>query len=107
MFGSNFIAFLTVQGFFVGIVFGILNSSDAFSLLTDTLLISIFFYLVAHIVVAFYFTTLQISNKYFSKKMLERDLDQFALEINKREKLIDSATAASFFDDSTVSRNKT
>lgn len=106
MFGSNFIAFLTVLGFFVGIVFGILNSSDALHLLIDTLFISSFFYLFAHLVVALYFRTLQISTKHFSKNMLELDLDRFVLEINKREKMIDAATAASFFEDAAASGEK-
>jgi len=106
MFGSNFVAFLTVQGFFIGIVFGILNSSSALSLLIDTLLISIFFYLFAHIIVALYFTTLQMTTNHFSKKMLELDLDRFVSEINKREKLIDNTTAASFFDNASSSGDK-
>jgi hypothetical protein len=91
MLGENFVYFFTVQGFFIGIIFGILKSFDAEGLLIYTFFISIFFYLFSHIIVAFYFRTITAKAYSFSKDLHEKDLDLFVSEINKREKLIDSA----------------
>ena len=91
MFGENFVYFFTVQGFFVGIIFGILKSFDAYGLLLYTFLITTFFYLFSHVIVAMYFKTLNAKSHYFPRDLHERELDLFVKEINKREKLIDSA----------------
>lgn len=91
MLGENFVYFFTVQGFFVGIIFGILKSFDAEGLLVYTFFITTFFYLFSHIIIAMYFKTLSARSSYFPKDVHEKDLDLFVQEINKREKLIDSA----------------
>jgi hypothetical protein len=92
MAGENFVYFFTVQGFFIGIIFGILKSFDAAGLLTYTFFITLFFYLFSHIIIAFYFRTLSVKAYSFNKNNHEKDLDFFVKEINKREKIIDSAT---------------
>ncbi|MBN2817175.1 MAG: hypothetical protein JXQ67_10865 [Campylobacterales bacterium] len=91
MLGENFVYFFTVQGFFVGIIFGILKSFDAEGLFVYTFLITIFFYLFSHIIIALYYRTITAKAYLFPKEDHERDLDSFVKEINKREKLIDSA----------------
>lgn len=92
MLGENFVYFFTVQGFFVGIIFGILKSFDAEGLLLYTFFITTFFYLFSHIIIALYFRTITAKASYFPKDAHEKELDLFVKEINKREKLIDSAT---------------
>ncbi len=91
MLGENFVYFFTVQGFFIGIIFGILKSFDAEGLLLYTFFITTFFYLFSHIIIAFYFKTLTVKAYLFPKEVHEKELDLFVKEINKREKLIDSA----------------
>ena len=91
MLGENFVYFFTVQGFFIGIIFGILKSFDAEGLLVYTFFITTFFYLFSHIIIALYFKTMTARASYFPKELHERELDMFVKEINKREKLIDSA----------------
>ncbi len=91
MLGENFVNFFTVQGFFVGIIFGILKSFDAEGLLIYTFFITTFFYLFSHIIIALYYRTLTARAYNFPKNMHEKELDEFVKEINKREKLIDSA----------------
>jgi hypothetical protein len=91
MLGENFVYFFTVQGFFVGIIFSVLKSFDAEGLLTYTFLITIFFYLFSHIIVALYYQTISAKSYRFAKDIHEKELDMFVKEINKREKLIDSA----------------
>lgn len=90
MLGENFVYFFTVQGFFIGIVFGILKSFDAEGLLIYTFFITTFFYLFSHIIIALYFRTLTAKAYNFPKDLHEEELDLFVKEINKREKLIDS-----------------
>ena len=92
MLGENFVYFFTVQGFFVGIIFGILKSFDAEGLLLYTFFITTFFYLFSHLIIAMYFRTMTAKTYNFPKDSHERDLDMFVREINKREKLIDSAS---------------
>jgi len=58
MLGENFVYFFTVQGFFIGIIFGILKSFDAQGLLVYTFFITIFFYLFSHVIIAFYYRTI-------------------------------------------------
>ena len=91
MLGENFVYFFTVQGFFVGIIFGILKSFDAEGLLVYTFFITTFFYLFSHIIIALYFRTMTAKAYNFPKELHEKELDIFVKEINKREKLIDSA----------------
>ena len=91
MLGENFVYFFTVQGFFVGIIFGILKSFDADGLFMYTFFITIFFYLFSHIIIAFYYKTLTARSYKFPRDNHEKELDFFVKEINKREKLIDSA----------------
>lgn len=88
--GSNFVSFLTVQGFFIGIVFGVLKSTTPENFLGFTVLITTFFYLFAHLCVGFYFQTLGIKTHPFPKHSHERNLDAFVREINKREQFIDA-----------------
>ena len=90
MLGENFVYFFTVQGFFVGIIFGVLKSFDAEGLLVYTFFITIFFYLFSHIIIALYYKTFTAKSYYFPKETHELELDIFVREINKREKLIDS-----------------
>jgi hypothetical protein len=92
MLGENFVYFFTVQGFFVGIIFGILKSFDAEGLLVYTFLITTFFYLFSHIIIAMYFKTITAKSYYFPRDIHEKELDLFVKEINKREKLIDTAS---------------
>ncbi|MEA2073785.1 MAG: hypothetical protein U9O86_09395 [Campylobacterota bacterium] len=91
MLGENFVYFFTVQGFFVGIIFGVLKSFDANGLFVYTTLITIFFYLFSHIIIALYYRTLTARSYQFPREAHEKQLDVFVKEINKRERLIDSA----------------
>ncbi|MGZ5207780.1 MAG: hypothetical protein ACXWB0_02085 [Sulfuricurvum sp.] len=88
--GSNFVSFLTVQGFIFGVVFGILQSTSAENFLGLVILITVFFYLFAHLCVGFYFQTLGIKVHAFPKQSHEKNLDNYVREINRREQFIDA-----------------
>ncbi|MEA3331890.1 MAG: hypothetical protein U9Q29_09380 [Campylobacterota bacterium] len=91
MLGENFVYFFTVGGFFIGIIFGILKSFDAEGLLVYTFFITTFFHLFSHVIIAMYYKTITGKVYFFPKELHEKDLDLFVKEINKREKMIDSA----------------
>ena len=103
MLGENFVYFFTVQGFFVGIIFGVLKSFDAEGLLLYTFFITTFFYLFSHIIIALYYQTLTAKAHYFPKESHEMDLDLFVKEIKRREELVD---AASKLTDLAIKMNK-
>lgn len=88
--GSNFVSFLTVQGFFIGIVFGVLKASDPESFLGMVILVTGFFYLFSHLCVGFYFQAQGVKSHPFPKNAHEHNLDFFVREINKREQFVDA-----------------
>ena len=94
MLSENFIYFFTVWGFFVGIIFGVLKSFDAEGLLTYTLLITAFFYMFGHLIIAFYYKTMNVKTYMFPKDLHEKELDLFLYEIKKREQIMDKTIAS-------------
>ena len=95
-----------MQGFFIGIVFGVLKSDTPESFLGFVIFVTMFFYLFAHLCVGFYFQTLGIKAPFFPKQSHEHNLDFFVREINKREQFIDAfyANKAELLDESTRSK---
>jgi hypothetical protein len=88
---SNFVSFLTVQGFFIGFVFSILKAQSAEGILVYTLLITAFFYLFSHFIISFFIRFSPLRQEYFPKVRHEKDLDYYVNEISKREKIADSS----------------
>jgi len=88
---TNFVSFLTVQGFFIGFVFSVLKAQNAEDVLVYTLLITGFFYLFSHFIISFFIRYSPVRQEYFPKNRHESDLDYYANEINKRERVIDNA----------------
>ncbi len=89
--GVNFVYFFTVFGFFLGIAYATIKSTDPESFLIFTLAITSFFYLFGHISVGFYFRTLNAKLYSFPKDNHEKQLDTIVKEISRREKIIDIA----------------
>jgi len=88
---TNFVSFLTVQGFFIGFVFSVLKAQSAEGILIYTLLITGFFYLFSHFVISFFIRYTPLRQEYFPKIRHEEDLDYYANEISKRETVIESS----------------
>ena len=89
--GANFVAFFTVQGFFIGVIFALLKADTAEGILYYTFMITMFFYLFSHLFVAFYFRTISSKSVYFPKDLHETQLDKYVHEIAKREEYIEEA----------------
>jgi len=88
---TNFVSFLTVQGFFIGFVFSILKAQSAEGVLVYTLLITAFFYLFSHFIISFFIRFSPVRQSYFPKTRHEQDLDYYANEISKREKVAENS----------------
>lgn len=88
--GVNFVSFLTVQGFFVGIILALLQSTTPEGFLGYVVVIASFFYIFAHLFVGLFFQTLDPKSQNFPKNAHEHNLDFFIREINKREQFIDA-----------------
>lgn len=87
----NFVSFLTVQGFFIGFVFSILKAQTAEGVLVYTLMITAFFYLFSHFIISFFLRYSPVRQEFFPKMRHEKDLDYYANEITKREKIAESS----------------
>jgi hypothetical protein len=87
----NFVSFLTVQGFFIGFVFSILKAQTAEGVLVYTLLITAFFYLFSHFIISFFLRYSPVRQEFFPKMRHEKDLDYYANEISKREKIAENS----------------
>lgn len=87
---ENFVYFFTVCGFFIGMVFSILNFSAAENILLYTLEITLFFYLLVHVVLTYFVDVGNLSRTLFDKEKYEEVADFFIYEIEDRERKINS-----------------
>ena len=87
---ENFIYFFTVCGFFIGLMFSILNFSEAENILFYTFEITLFFYLTIHIAVMNFFDFNRIGKLVFNKVEHENISEYFIHELDSREKVMES-----------------
>jgi len=86
---ENFIYFFTVCGFFIGLMFSILNFSEAENILFYTFEITLFFYLTIHIAVMNFFDFSRIGKLVFNKVEHENISEYFIHELDNREKIME------------------
>jgi hypothetical protein len=83
---SNYISFLTVMGFFLGVSFALLKTNDPEMLLFWTMTITSVFYITAVAIASFFIRTTQSKKKlYLETDMLEIKLDKLIADIRRRE----------------------
>ena len=90
---ENFIAFFTVCGFFVGLMFVILRVDEPIEMMVYTFLITFFFYLLIHIVIMNYIDAKRILKGHFNKNEYEESADYLISELSVREKRMESILA--------------
>jgi len=95
----NFISFITVIGFFLGIVFSILSTNSAESMLLYSTIVSFTFYMIAHVSISVYVRFIDIKSQYFERDFYEATLDQFVYELQKREVIIEDESSEVDEDD--------
>jgi hypothetical protein len=87
--GENFIYFATVSGFFIGIIFSILNDLSIEGFLFATIIITLLFYLIALGSVAFYIKFVEVKRvAYLDKREIDMILDSQIKELEKKEDFI-------------------
>ncbi|MCR6577090.1 hypothetical protein CINS5906_05465 [Campylobacter insulaenigrae] len=86
---ENFVAFFTVCGFFIGLMFTIVNISDAVEILVYTCLITFVFYVLIHIVIMIFVDIHKIGGRHFNKEKYETENNKFITELASREKKMD------------------
>lgn len=91
---ENFIYFFTICGFFIGLMFSILNFSEPEEILFYTLEITLVFYLIIHVAVINFFDFDKIATFIFNKREHENIGDYFIQELESREKVMDNLLAS-------------
>ncbi|MDD3344675.1 MAG: hypothetical protein PHR87_14015 [Sulfurospirillaceae bacterium] len=86
---ENFIYFFTICGFFIGLIFSVLNFSEPENILFYTLEITLVFYLIIHVAVMNFFDFERVGRFVFNKQDHEQIGDYFISELESREKVID------------------
>ncbi|WP_169764582.1 hypothetical protein [Campylobacter mucosalis] len=87
---ENFIAFFTVCGFFVGLIFTILSSNDAIEMMIHTILVTFFFYLIIHIIIMNYVDVRRAMKQFFDKQKHEDVAEYLMGELAIREKRMEN-----------------
>lgn len=87
---ENFIYFFTVSGFFIGLIFSVMNFSMPENILLYTGGITLFFYLFVHIVVMNFVDARHFGSSLFNKREYEEVSEYFVTELDGREKRMDS-----------------
>jgi len=87
---NNFIYFFTVCGFFIGMIFTIINFSMPEDIILYTAEITLFFYLFIHIVIMNFVDIKRFGVSLFNKKEHEDISDYFVVQLEDREKRMDA-----------------
>lgn len=85
---ENFIAFFTVCGFFIGLIFSIFKFDSIDNILFYTLAITLFFYLFIHVVLIFYLDMRDQKISFFDKEEFEQSCNLQIRDIKAREQKI-------------------
>lgn len=86
---NNFISFLTLNGFFVGLLFAVLKLEDPFYMVIAVIFITSLFYMIALAGAAFFIKNVTFEPRYRIKKdKYETAIDSAIMELEKREVLI-------------------
>jgi uncharacterized protein YacL len=82
----NIKSFITVVGFFVGLLYSVITAVSAIDLVFFTILFTIGFYSFANLFLAFYIKNLDVKiSGEFPKQALEEQLDSMIKDLEKRE----------------------
>lgn len=87
---NNFIYFFTVCGFFIGLIFTIINFTLPEDIILYTAEITLFFYLFIHIAIMNFIDIKRFGTSLFNKKEYEEVSEYFISELDSREKRMDA-----------------
>jgi len=83
---NNFIFFLTVSGFFIGLLFTLVKVDNPFMVLFYTIVITITFYTIAIISTSFFIQSIKYEDGFINKKGYDGIYDAIDQQIDEREK---------------------
>ena len=87
---NNFIYFFTVSGFFIGLIFSIINFTLPENIILYTAEITLFFYLFIHVIIMNFVDIKRFGVSLFNKKEYEEVSEYFISELDIREKRMDA-----------------
>jgi len=86
---NNFISFLTINGFFIGLLFGIIKLDDPIQIVVAVIFITAIFHMIAIAASAFFIKNLTFTPRYrIKKEKYETAIDTAIMELEKREVII-------------------
>lgn len=86
---NNFISFLTISGFFIGLLFAILKLNDPFEIVVAVVFVTALFYIIAIAAAAFFIKNVTFTPRYrIKKEKYETAIETAIMEIEKRELFI-------------------
>jgi len=89
---ENFISFLTVMGFFIGLIFAVFHSLEPATFLYAVFFISGFFYILGLASSSFFIKYISIKRIFeLDKDSLEKTIDMQIYELDKKEDFIREA----------------
>ena len=89
---DNFIYFFSVSGFFVGLIFAVLQGFEPFNFLIAVLIVFTIFYIIALASTSFFIKYLTVKNIFeLDKTSLEKTIDSQIDELDKKEDIIRDA----------------
>lgn len=86
---ENFVAFFTISGFFVGLIFSLLKTQTILDFSIYTISITLFFYLFIHIVLILFFSLSTLDGDSFSRGEYEEQINIQIEQLKSRELKID------------------
>jgi len=82
----NIKSFITVVGFFVGLLFSVIMGNSPITLMVNTILFTMGFYSFANLFLALYIKNLKVDTKdNFPKHIFEEELDTIINDLDKKE----------------------
>ncbi len=96
---ENYVAFFTVSGFFIGLLFSILKFDAIEDILFYTVTITLFFYLFIHVVLIFYLDVMDQTISFFEKEAFEETCNNQIRAIQEREQKISDMLKSIHGDD--------
>ncbi|MBT0882056.1 hypothetical protein AVBRAN12640_02175 [Campylobacter sp. RM12640] len=86
---DNYIAFVTVCGFFIGFICAVFKIDDPFMMIGFTLFTTFVFYILIHLVVLNFVDAKKLGSRNFDKFAYENTTNHFIKELEIRENRMD------------------
>ncbi len=96
---ENYVAFFTVSGFFIGLIFSIFKFDAIENIIFYTIAITLFFYLFIHLILIFYLREPEEDLRFFEKDEYESLCNMQIDEIKKREQRINAMLKSIYGED--------